>query len=297
MAPTYAQLQAEPWWSREIYTDAMRWLAGALTKHFGTPAVNAGCKGDNQHLNGGHRSQEWILNSRYCTSRSYTVEGGLTGEQPRYLSALDYTPATREVMLQISQRLDAATRAGHLEEVVEWFGNTNNDQRVDGWNNIKNAVASSDSSHLWHLHLRVGRRWANDMAGAQRIFAVLTSGAVPTSASGSSGGGFLMSLSDIDQENIRYTLLAAPNGPAHVRDGVILQRLDAALAQLSELTGKPAPQASLVVTDEQLAALAKAIVDDDNDVQVDEQTLTRALTAALSTLAARAAGAAAAPVP
>ncbi len=214
MAPTYAQLQAEPWWDREIYTDAMRWLAGALTAHYGTPAVNAGCKGDNQHLNGGHRSQEWILNSRYCTSRSYAIEGGLSGEQARYLSALDYTPASREVMLAISQRLDTATRAGHLEEVVEWFGNTDGDQRVDGWNNIKNAVATSDSSHLWHLHLRVGRRWANDMGVARRIFATLTATAYDD------GGDDVGTLDGVQGEqlnNLEKLRQALTNGDSHVR--------------------------------------------------------------------------------
>lgn len=172
--PTYADLQREPYWNREIYTDAMRWLCTSLAKHFGTPAANAGCKGDNRHLNGGHRSQEWILNSRFCTNRTYTVEAGLTAEQLRYLSAFDFTPPSREVMLLICQRLDKAVRAGEIEELVEWFGNLDDEGPVDGYDNIRNRVATSDRSHDWHLHGRLARRSANDMSVARRLFAILT---------------------------------------------------------------------------------------------------------------------------
>lgn len=174
--PTDAQLRSEPWWGREIVTPELVDFGTQLCKGLGVPRVNFGCKGDNAHLNGGHRSQEWILNSRFCTSRSYSVEGGLTGEQPRHISAFDITPATRADMLRISQNADRVVRAGKLEELVEWFGNTNNDLRVDGWNNIRDAVASSDDSHLWHFHGRLGRRYLRDRSVLGRVLNALLHG-------------------------------------------------------------------------------------------------------------------------
>lgn len=177
--PSYSQLQAEPWWEREIVTTEMSRFGEELCRGLGVSRASFGVKGDNWHLNGGHRSQEWILNSRYCTSRTYSIEGGLTADQLRHISAFDITPKNRADMLRISQNIDKVTRAGQLEELVEWFGNTNNDTRVDGFNNIRNAVATSDSSHLWHLHGRLGRRYLRNWPVLNRVLKALLHGTVP----------------------------------------------------------------------------------------------------------------------
>lgn len=175
--PTYAQLQNEVWWGREIITPELTWFGDQLCAGLKVGRDAFGTKGDNNHLNGGHRSQEWILNSRFCTSRSYSVEGGLSADQARHVSAFDITPASKADMLRISQNLDRVVRAGKLEELVEWFGNVDGDQRVDGFNNITNAIARSDSSHLWHLHGRLGRRYLRDRSVLQRVLDALLHGA------------------------------------------------------------------------------------------------------------------------
>lgn len=172
--PTYQQLQAEPWWGQEIVTDELDWLVDQLCAHYGVPRGNGGTKGDNRHLNGGHRSQRWILNSAYCTNRTYSVEAGLPTALVNDIAAFDVTLPLQH-MLTISRNADRATRAGQLEELVEWFGNVDGDERVDGWNNIENRIASSDSSHLWHFHGRIRRSLLRDMATMRRILAALTS--------------------------------------------------------------------------------------------------------------------------
>lgn len=179
--PTYEQLQTESAWRQEVVTPELAWLVGALCDHFRVPRSNGGTKGDNRHLNGGHRSQRWILTSRYCTNRTYTVEAGLPALYQNDIAAFDVTlpPAA---MLTISRNADRATRAGQLEELVEWFGNLGGDQRVDGWDNIRNQVASSDSSHLWHFHGRIRRSLLRDMNTMRRIFAALTGTAPTTTA-------------------------------------------------------------------------------------------------------------------
>lgn len=178
--PTYTQLQAEQWWGREIVTPECDWLFDQIAAALGVPRVNVGAKGDLRHLNGAHRSQEWILRSRWCTNRTYTVQAGLTADQLRHLAGCDITPATRDQMLTISRNIDRAVRAGILEEVREWYGNVDGDQRVDGYNNVADRVASSDSSHLWHLHLSLDRRSLRDMDVMRRILAALLGTAVDT---------------------------------------------------------------------------------------------------------------------
>lgn len=176
---TYAQLQAEQWWGREIVTPELKAFESWIRERFGLSTLAVGDKGNNAHLNGSHRSQEWIQNSRYCTNRTYTVQQGLNADQKRLIAGVDITPRTRTDMLAMSQRVDRATRSGQLEEVVAWYGNTNDDQRVDGYDNIRNALATSDPSHLWHLHLSLDRRILRDLAALRRVYVVLAGATTP----------------------------------------------------------------------------------------------------------------------
>jgi hypothetical protein len=171
--PTYAELQAETWWGREIVTDPLRDLGVRLCTAYGRPAAAFGTKGDNAHLYGSHRSQEWIKNSRYCTNRSYTVQSGLTTEQARYIGGFDFNPGSTKAMIEICSRLDAAVRAGRLEVVREWYGNLDGDTRVDGYNNIANRAATSDSSHLWHVHGGLDRTQVDSAAAIRAVGDVL----------------------------------------------------------------------------------------------------------------------------
>jgi hypothetical protein len=177
--PTYAQLQAESWWNREIVTPELDWLGDEICRRTGRPRVAAGSKGDNVHLNGAHRSQEWIERSRFCTSRTYTVQSGLTVQQQRHIAGFDFTPGSDKAMIAQCKRLMAALRAGTLEEVREFYGNVDGDRIVDGWDNLRNRAASSDSSHLWHWHLSIDRRKLTDRKLMERILAVALGDQLP----------------------------------------------------------------------------------------------------------------------
>ncbi|MFI6160401.1 hypothetical protein ACIA59_10675 [Micromonospora haikouensis] len=170
--PTYAQLQAEPSWNREIVTEEMDWLGDELCRRTRRPREAAGTKGDNAHLRGGHRSQEWIKKSRYCTNRTYTVQSGLTAEQERHIAGFDFTPGSDREMVAQSKRIYNAMRAGLLDEVREFYGNVDGDKVVDGWDNVADRAASSDSSHLWHWHLTIDRRHCRNRSLMERIIAI-----------------------------------------------------------------------------------------------------------------------------
>lgn len=177
--PTYAQLQAESWWNREIRTDELKWLGDELCRRTKRPRTAAGDKGDQFHLNGAHRSQEWILHSRWCTSRTYTVQSGLTGEQARHIAGFDFTPGSDSAMVAQCKRLMAALKAGRLEEVREFYGNADGDRVVDGWDNLRNRAATSDSSHLWHWHLSIDRTKLRDRRLMERIVAIALGDTLP----------------------------------------------------------------------------------------------------------------------
>ncbi len=169
---TLLQLRAEPWWDREIITPELDWLGDEMCLRTERPRVAAGTKGDYAHLSGGHRSQEWIRNSRWCTSRSYTVQSGLTAEQARHVAAFDFTPGDPGQMIAQCKRLMLALRAGRLDEVLEFYGNVDGDQWVDGWDNLADRAVTSDSSHLWHWHITIDRRHLRNRALMERILAI-----------------------------------------------------------------------------------------------------------------------------
>lgn len=164
--PTYDELRNETgaaagMWNAEKQSASMKTLSLRLREFYQVPVGNIGSKGDNApgHMRGAHRSRNWILNSVYCTNRTYTVTetpGNRSGGDGDWLAGLDIT-IPRDALIAACQRLDVAVRAGVLEKVTEWYGNKDGDLRVDGYDNIRNVVASSDSSHLWHLHLTFDR--------------------------------------------------------------------------------------------------------------------------------------------
>lgn len=161
---TLTQLQAEVWWGRESIPPAIATLRSRLLSFWGIPSANIGIKGNTAHLAGYHRSYAWVKNSRWCNSRSYSTSetpGNRSPGNPNWACALDISLPNSK-LLPMCQRVDRAVRSGTLEKVTEWYGNRDGDGRVDGYDNIHNRVASSDSSHLWHLHLSFDRGRANE---------------------------------------------------------------------------------------------------------------------------------------
>lgn len=170
----------ESWYRREIVTPELKWLGDELCQRTGRPADAAGDKGNEAHNSGSHRSQEWLKNSRFCDNRTYTVQSGLTADQARHIAGFDFTPGSAAQMVEQCQRLYSALKAGQLEEVREFYGNVDGDEVVDGWNNLENRNASSDSSHLWHWHLSFDRRRMTDQALMERVVAIVMGDAVVT---------------------------------------------------------------------------------------------------------------------
>lgn len=156
---TLAQLQAEAAWRAEFTPVALMNLGTRLAAYFRIPPSAVGTRGNTSHLSGYHRSRRWVKTSAYCVSRTYSVSrtaGDRSGGSDDAVSGMDVTLPTTQ-LLPACQRLDIAVRAGRLEKITEWYGNVDGDQQVDGYDNISNRVASSDSSHLWHLHMSFDR--------------------------------------------------------------------------------------------------------------------------------------------
>jgi len=172
--PSYADLQTEACYLAETAPPAMTVLANRLRARY--PGSDIGMRGDNHHLNGYHRSRRWIKESRFCTNTTYSISrtaGDRTGGDSNWYTGIDITVAPEE-LFEMCRRLDVAIRAGKLEKITEWYGNFGGDLIVDGFDNIANRIATSDISHLKHLHASFDRGRANE--DHSDVFDVLTGG-------------------------------------------------------------------------------------------------------------------------
>lgn len=161
--PTYEQLNDEAAWRDEHAAPALTVLRRQLLVRW--PGAQVGIRGDNDHLRGYHRSRRWIQTSVYCTNRTYSVSrtpGDQSGGDSNWACAMDLGGIAQADLHGVCRRLDAAVRAGRLEKITEWYGSFGDDDRVDGYDNISNRLATADSSHLWHLHMSFDRGRANE---------------------------------------------------------------------------------------------------------------------------------------
>jgi hypothetical protein len=163
------QLHAEPWWHEEIVPHALGRLADDVRAAFQLPRKFVGIKGNEEHLSGGHRSENWIRNSKFSEHKANdrTIRGQYGGGDPRWLAALDITFHSTAQLIEVCRRFDPAVRAGMCPTVTRWYGNLGNDQspgeqQVDGFDTVKRKVVRGDRSHLTHLHIEFARARAND---------------------------------------------------------------------------------------------------------------------------------------
>lgn len=269
--PSYAELQAEPWWSREIVTAELARLGDELCRRTGRPSDAWGDKGNNRHLNGGHRSQEWILNSDYCTNMSYTVQSGLTADQLRHIGAGDFTPgawgtaANRALMVKHTGNLFTAAKAGRLTGLRQIFGTLNGTSAI-GLNVVTGTTTYPDSSHLDHLHFTFDRKHMRDPALMARILEILTGDDMDTVLDHNTAWRLQEMLAGKEiivvppDKNVGAAGFTEPNRPQ-----IQLNRLEAKVAALSVPQPAPVDPDTLkaVLLDPQvLAAIAKAVTDE-----------------------------------
>lgn len=172
--PTRTQLEAEVWWGREVSTPELYFLEAELCTRAGKPITRAGGKGDIRHLSGGHRSQEWLLNSIWCTNHTYTVQPGMTGEMLRWIGAYDWIPgewgsaANRKAVAAATARIIAEMKLGLLPGLRQVLGTLDGVTPV-GYDNVSGNTLHPDSSHLDHVHLTFDRKQMRNRAMMARL--------------------------------------------------------------------------------------------------------------------------------
>jgi hypothetical protein len=246
---TYLQLATEQCYRDETPVPALITLTGRLKTRY-PGMLEIGMRGDNEHLDGYHRSRRWVQQSQFCTNRFYSVSrtpGDQSGGNDNWYTAIDIG-APQQLLFQMCKRLDAGIRSGRFEKITEWYGNFGDDLRVDGYDNISNHLAISDSSHLTHLHMSFDRGRANE--NHDDVFLLLTEG------------------DDVSADEVWDYTISSPSlafsGPAEEWLKYTVQtdrKMDEALAAIAALDAKISAGATVGLTEDQVRAIVRQEID------------------------------------
>jgi hypothetical protein len=166
----------DQWYRAEDQPPTIMAMRDPLCAAYGVSHENFGCKGNENHTSGYHRSLNWVLHSPDSArgSEDYSVQLGADRtpvDHPDDCSAFDFTPGVwgttdnRNKMKVITSRLITACqshdpRVANVREVAGTLNGTS----VVTWDCSRNAFKSPfDSSHLDHCHGSIYRsrtRWS-----------------------------------------------------------------------------------------------------------------------------------------
>lgn len=157
-------------------TDAMWWLWQQL--HALEPTSRLGGISANKrgyHNTGAANEQHW--------PDDYSIRDPQDRRGPHWrdrAAAIDWTfpDAQRGDYTRIAlyhTRLMTVGRAAdpRLAGWREAYGQADHDNKVEGWDFRYHRAVSSDSSHLWHIHLSESREWVSSRANKEAMLSVL----------------------------------------------------------------------------------------------------------------------------
>lgn len=153
----------------EYAPSAIRWLADEIIDVVPS-AEMSGIVGDPSHTYGYHRARNALPSSDYSVQTSPDKQGDGWAA-----SALDIKMNSTHMKLVTKRLLASAKDANdpRLNALREFFGTTDGSS-VAGWDCYYGREAhSDDSSHTWHIHMSILRKYANDraaLAGVRSVF-------------------------------------------------------------------------------------------------------------------------------
>jgi hypothetical protein len=146
-------------------------------------ALMGGILGDAAHDGGYHRGRDYCAPGDYSTQLPEDQQG-----DGQAASALDLSWTTAADHYEVSQRLMDASDDSRMVAARSFFGSVDG-RTVCGWDFYGGYPVTSDDSHLWHIHLSILRKYANDWDALAPIADVITGGGAPISGGGGGDSG------------------------------------------------------------------------------------------------------------
>lgn len=162
---------------REYPPSALASIYTRIDPHYKTMR-RSGIVGDAGHRRGYHRGRAVLPSSDYSVQAPADKRGdgwACCGIDISF-GPIEMKIATRRLM-NACRPNSQGNYDPRIEPIREFFGTLNGD-RVTGWNrypssNRKVGYTTSDSSHLWHVHISVFRQYATDEAKMRGVADVL----------------------------------------------------------------------------------------------------------------------------
>lgn len=160
----------------EFAPDALKWLGSRVAPDLG--GVLSGIVGDSAHKRGYHRGRNYVYSTDYSVQLTEDKKGD--GEAACGID-MSFTEAK---MRLYTGRLKAAADKNdpRLRYVREFYGTLNGTtvygRTHKGSTDSTWESSTSDSSHLWHIHISILRQYANIRAVMQGILDVLMGKAI-----------------------------------------------------------------------------------------------------------------------
>lgn len=87
----------------------------------------------------------------------------------------------RKIALYSKRLLDAGrSNDPRTYGMREFYGNADLDREVEGYDFARRRVASSDDSHLWHIHISILRKYVGDIKAMRAIVSIMRGESVAT---------------------------------------------------------------------------------------------------------------------
>jgi hypothetical protein len=155
-----------------FYTEESRWLMGQLL------FLESGTENGGMYANkaGYHNTRKANLKTNYSVVDTVDKEGPddkaaaydwtfASAQAGRYDRIAHYT----SLLLKSAKDMDDPRLNGWRE----FYGQADNDTAVEGWDTRYGVPASSDPSHLWHIHFSETRGLVNNHANKVALLSVL----------------------------------------------------------------------------------------------------------------------------
>jgi hypothetical protein len=193
-------------------------------------ALMGGIIGDSAHDYGYHRGRNYVSANDYSVTHPADQQGD--GEAA---CGLDISWGKASDQYTVSQRLLNAKNDARMNCIREFFGSVDG-YNVCGWDYTYNHWATSDSSHLWHIHISIHRNSATNAAGLNAVADVIVGSSPPPS-----GGNAEMNEAEWDRmENLINARVDwqlrnyFANGEGRPSNGRIFQAVNSAQAAMTD---------------------------------------------------------------
>lgn len=156
-------------------TAAMSWMVSQLLQ-LQPGTKNGGIVGNGY---GYHNSRD---SHRANRPNDYSIQDAIDQQGPGdAASACDWTfpdaqSSRYENIAKYTSRVIASAKDPNDPRLDGWreiYGQADGDLQVEGWDFRNGVPASSDSSHLWHIHLSESRAYTEDWTNKHKMLSVL----------------------------------------------------------------------------------------------------------------------------